>query len=100
MPAAAVFAFEVNWNNDVFGNGQSADRAAFGEGPDMPVAAIKSFDLDVRYQHGLLVDRLAFEPQAERFSHRAVAAVAPDQEVRSRPFAGRECGAPRRAHSA
>ena len=58
----------------------------------MPVAAIKSLDLDIRYQHGLLVERLAFHPQAERFSHRAVAAVAPDQEVRSHDFAGRERG--------
>ena len=58
----------------------------------MPVAAIEPFDLDIRYQHRLRVDRLAFEPQAQRFSHRAVAAVGRDQEVRSHHFTGRECG--------
>ena len=58
----------------------------------MPVAAIKSFDLDVRNEHRLLVDRLAFESQPERFSHRAVATVGPDQEVRAHPFTGRERG--------
>ena len=68
------------------------DGAAFGEGPDMPVAAIESFDLDVRDEHRLLVDRLAFQPQAKRFSHRTVAAVAADQEIRSHRFAGRKCG--------
>ena len=92
MPAAAVFALEVNWNSGVFGNGQSPIGAAFGERPDMPVAAIESFDLDVCHEHRLVVDRLALQPQAERFSHRAVAAVAPDQEVRSYPFTGREYG--------
>ena len=47
----------------------------------MPVAAIESFDLDVSDEHGLFVDRLAFQLQAKYFSHRAVAAVAPHQEV-------------------
>src|SRR5580704_1336998 len=46
------------------------DHTAFGERPDMPVAVIDSIDLDVCHEHGLLVDRFAIEPQAERFSHR------------------------------
>ena len=66
MPASAVFAFEVNWNNDVFGNGQSAITPPLAKGQRCQSAAIESFDLDVCYQHGLLVDRLAFQSQAER----------------------------------
>src|SRR5579864_9277740 len=41
------------------------DHAAFSKGPEMPIAAIQPFDFDVRYEHGLLVDRFAFEPQPE-----------------------------------
>src|SRR5262249_30022076 len=58
----------------------------------MPVAAIESVDLDVGYEHGLLVDRLALELQAERFSHNAVSTVASDQEVSSHCFTGRKLG--------
>src|SRR5262245_42416661 len=61
----------------------------------MPVAAIESVDLDVGYEHGLLVDRFALKLQAERFSHHAVATVASDQEIRSQCFTIRK----RRVHS-
>ena len=39
----------------------------------------------------LLVDSFAFELQPERLSHRAVAAIGADQEVRSHDLAIREC---------
>ena len=77
-----------------------ADHAALCEGPDMPIPAVKTHHFNVRHQHRLLVDRLAFEPQAERFSHRAVAAVGPHQVVCAHYFTVRECGAPLRVHSA
>src|SRR5215813_6174193 len=63
-----------------------------GEGPEMPVAAVESSDFDVGYQQGLLVDRLALELEAKRFSNYAVAAIASDQEVRFHPFTGRQGG--------
>jgi hypothetical protein len=64
------------------------DHATFGKRPEMPVAAVESFDFDIGHEHGLLVYRLAVEPHAKRFSHSTMAAVAPDQEVRSQYFTG------------
>src|SRR5262249_20130211 len=58
----------------------------------MPVAAIEAVDLDVGYEHGLLVDRLALELQAGRFLPHAGSTVASDQEVSSHCFTGRKRG--------
>ena len=57
----------------------------------MPIAAIQSRYLYVRYEVLLLVDSFTFELQPERLSHRAVAAIGANQEVRSHDLAIREC---------
>jgi hypothetical protein len=46
----------------------------------MPVVAVEAVELDIRYDDPLTVQRLPFEPQAERLAHDAVAAVAADEE--------------------
>src|SRR5271165_3735822 len=60
----------------------------------MPVAAVESFNLDVRHHPGAFfsVDCRTLEPQAEPSSHRAMAAVAPGQEAGPHYFTSRECG--------
>src|SRR5579863_926810 len=68
--------------------GTKPDRAAFGEGPNMPIAAIETLDFEICYQHGFLVHRLAVETQAEDLSHCTVAAVASDEEICVDHFAG------------
>jgi hypothetical protein len=70
--------------------GAKADRGASGREPDMPVPPVKSFNLHISDQHAIFLDCLAFEVQAKHFPHRAAAAVAADQEVRTQRFASGE----------
>src|SRR5271169_3296 len=56
----------------------------------MPVLPIEPIGFDVSHEHRFLVDRFAFQLQAQCFSHRAGAAVASDQEVDSYGFPSRK----------